>query len=78
MGKRWLRLFVSMAALTIALVAFSSSEARATAGSCRNVAPFCANICSCGPMRCSADCEDECSFPDGGDGAYTVWCEDIM
>ena len=78
MSKRLLRLTISLAALAVTLFAFTSSEARGAAGSCRNVAPFCSDECSCGAMRCEADCSDTepCDF--GGDSDQTVWCVDQL
>ncbi len=77
MNKKLLRLAISLAVLAVALFAFTSSNARAATGSCRNVAPFCSNYCSCGGMRCNADCTAGCDFPGTGSGSKTVWCEDI-
>ena len=77
MRKRLLRMVLAVAALCIGLIAFNSSETRA-AGSCRNVAPFCSNVCSCGGMRCTAKCDDGCDWPEEQGGDRTVWCEDIF
>ncbi len=80
---RWklIRMFAAVGALVVASVGYATLEAQSGRGACYHIAPFCSNSCSCGPMRCGADCTHGCEDwleEAGHGGAYTVWCEDIL
>lgn len=79
MKRKLIRMLASIGAVAVACAGYGAlGEAEAARRGCRDIAPFCANECSCGPARCAADCDDEChDWIEEGDGELTVWCEDM-
>ena len=81
MRRKLNRMFAAIGALVVASVGYATVEAQSGRGACYHIAPFCSTSCSCGPMRCAADCDDGCADwleEAGREGDYTVWCEDIL
>lgn len=81
MKWKLIRMTASIAALALASIGYATLSAESGRGACYHVAPFCSDECSCGPMRCKADCTDECEDwleEAGHEGDHTVWCEDIL
>lgn len=82
MKRKLVRMLASMGALAVAAAGYATlGEAEAVRPGCNSIAPYCSDECSCGPMRCDADCDKGC--PDwlreaGHDGQLTVWCQDIL
>ena len=78
MTKKLIRLAVCMVALVIAALGNASLGAKTVPLNCLNVAPFCASACSCGPMRCSASCDQGCApWIEEANGPLTVWCDNV-
>lgn len=78
MRRKLVRMFAAIGALTVASVGYATLEAQSGRGACYNVAPFCSKTCSCGSMRCAADCDPGCAGWLEGSGSHTVWCQDIL
>lgn len=82
MKRKLIRMLASIGALVVASSGYAAlGKAEAARPACYHIAPYCSDECSCGPMRCDADCDDGC--PDwlkeaGHEGAWTVWCQDII